>query len=717
MKKLRKILIITIFLCGFSVKGQETPPPLPDFTLMKYWTGEDWNNYYVQIPDFMQYMLRLGYDWNDINYGLSHYWTNYQVPEIFIRAQQGLGPKQESPSVPFLPYVPQDGYNDTVWIEYRKALSRFKDYLISRVGYRRLWDIYRAINVYTYSKGDIIPEVFYVAGEIEQREVELPDVPMPDKQSGNNAYTVSIGKDAYDNVSVDRASTSISFDDDGNTDTVSFTADESSTSESTATKEQWDMNGGSDGGSTHRTYRLRTSDQSHGANDYISYGYYMHREPNTNMTSSTAYFWGPNPVTSTEMNNANGMATYKGETVGTYHQKAGINDGGNFEGTVMLKADFENDMISGNVHIKKGRDFDNRRNFVYQRMGGKRIKLEETEITDDGRFAGKTNAGRGPGAIYHGEFHNHDSDSGNPSEIGGLYKAFDSKYYYQGAFGANKDGTQSLRTLPLPDKPIDNNTNDREHPAFAFNTGNSNIDDLIDRSIVYIDDQVNVILLGSKKNKKKNITIALDLSYRDRFNSGRLREVRGTQKQYYQTFRFRETSPHNGNKIDYLTYGLWVEMHKTNVSSTVYFWGPDPISSSEMKNVNGTASYTGETVGAYHDKSDNNTGGTYVGTVNLSVDFNKNTIDGNVNITAGRDFVNRIHSFSNNKTINFDKTLISSDGRFAGETNAGTGSGGIYHGEFHDYDSDSGKPEEVGGLYKASDNYLNYQGAFGASKD
>ena len=192
-------------------------------------------------------------------------------------------------------------------------------------------------------------------------------------------------------------------------------------------------------------------------------------------------------------------------------------------------------------------------------------------------------------------------------------------------------------------------------------------------------------------------------------------------------YDFRSTVNRKEGKTDYLSYGVWMNKDK-KVKSSVFYQGSNPVRPSDMKQVSGSATYKGQTVGAYHSKKDSDTAdpsanGTFSGRVELTADFDKNTIKGSVLIrkyqSIERSPVKNVDDTADtplhkNNKIKLQEASISKNGKFKGRAKLDGNKGG-YEGRFYNHDSDTGKPENAAGLYHVSDENYKYHGSFNTS--
>ena len=695
MKKLKNYLMVMVLLCGLAVQATTTPPPLPDLSVSDSWTEDDWDTFDLQKEAFLDYMATLGYEDYDIDHADAEYMDTYLLPEIFVRAKQGLGPETDNGSfVPYLPYYPEDETNLAEMREFKRAMSRLKDYLVDE-DESNLIVIERALHTYIFTKGTRVPTNLYGRqNEIIQKDVELPEIPVPNNPVDSNPndsivypHTMTANDATHDSIKVDEDTSFTTFLS-NDSDYYDLKFQELWESHRSITRQFNTL--GKNGSSRNIFYstRFRSSEQNTEDNEHISYGVLAIEEQSTGEITSTVFFRGSDPISASEMSQASsqaadGVAIYRGDTVGSYYDKGDVTEGGLFEGDVTLVANIEDKTINGNVYITKGRNIENTQDSF---VNGKEIVLEETEITNNGKFAGSTNAGTGSNGMYHGEFYNYDSNTGTPGEVGGLYRALDSDYHYLGAFGLNyksyhttKDNIDimTFNTSPLLHRAVVNETLIENLDIINYVKNNYNINEIHE----------NLSLEGIKR------TVPLRIIVKNAFSNYSL----------------------DDKYVSYLVITSREEDSGKMGTSGVY-WGVHPVSSSDMNKIKGVATYTSKTLGAYHLRSDNNKTGLFEGNVRLEADFEDETISGEVSITGGRDFDDTQDTLTSGKKISLIETNISEEGKFVGTTNAGRGVNGKYKGEFFSntlYGDGNYRPKDVGGIYSATDSTYHYLGSFG----
>ena len=335
MKKRTSMYMVVVILCSFVVVEVglgSTPPPLPDYSTRDSWTTAEQITYRNQLLLFESYMRRLGYNENDIVHARNEYNETYIIPTIFARALEGLGPEAQEPYEPFLPYYPTDTTNGALMREYYRSLGKLSDYMRRTLGYSRRFDIQNAITAYTNSSGQDITGALLEIDDLDQRDVELPEVSLADRPVDSDlsdhtspSYTMTYGDAKYEDISIKRADSSIDIISFNSHDNTFATIDSNGSILNPQEVNRYRANLGANGASrkVYVTSHYRTTEHATDAKNHLSYGFLAMQEENSSgdIIASTAYFGGINPISSSDMAKASGTATYLGETVGTYHDK------------------------------------------------------------------------------------------------------------------------------------------------------------------------------------------------------------------------------------------------------------------------------------------------------------------------------------------------------------------------------------------------------------
>ena len=177
---------------------------------------------------------------------------------------------------------------------------------------------------------------------------------------------------------------------------------------------------------------------------------------------------------------------------------------------------------------------------------------------------------------------------------------------------------------------------------------------------------------------------------------------------------------------DYLAGGIWLFVPDNRLSAGDYVFGvfgdgSDPFEQGNLAALTGAATYEGDAIGFYSEKTNGNTDiGEFEGDVMLTANFGSSSELGDISGSI-TDFV--VDDVSHTGTLNLGTADIGSgnNGFFEGVVTGSDGDhsyGGMWGGQFFGNGESDGKPGSVGGTFGGSseDDSVNFVGIFGAFK-
>ena len=349
----------------------------------------------------------------------------------------------------------------------------------------------------------------------------------------------------------------------------------------------------------------------------------------------------------------------------------------------------------------------------------KGIDLGTTSIDDDGTFFGASSVVENDNTVgdrvgsWQGGFYN------GGDHVAGLYKTWNDTFVIQGAFGGKQKRARAPFTAHQYSTifgPVTAPQAPSWYTPGSLIKGGDWINAESDVPGMYVEVKAN----NQQPHWNPDGT---DTEIYGKIAAKELKDTRsidewGLDSVSYAAVIKRVESVSTGDD-DYVSFGYGVYGRRGPYSSTgVFYRGANPISSSEIDRLSGTATYTGLSLGTYH-KISADIGGTFESNLHLTADFEAETVEGYVDVTEMEGMDGR-HNNTSDKTkyftgIDLGKTSIQSDGTFYGKSAVveNDGTTGEHHGDWQGGFYNGG--DHVAGLYKTWNDTFVIQGAFGGN--